>query len=32
VRQALTGAAGTTLRRVSDVDEDDRLAESEGAA
>jgi two-component system, chemotaxis family, protein-glutamate methylesterase/glutaminase len=32
VRQALTGAAGTTLRRVADVDEDDRLAESEGAA
>ena len=32
VRQALTGAAGTALRRVSDSDEDDHLAESEGAA
>lgn len=32
VRQALTGAARTTLRRVSDTDEDDQLAGSEGAA
>ncbi|HEY1518573.1 MAG TPA: chemotaxis protein CheB [Solirubrobacteraceae bacterium] len=32
VRQALTGAAGATLRRVVDVDGDDHLAEAEGAA
>ena len=32
VRQALAGAAGTTLRRVSDTDEDDRIAEEEGVA
>jgi two-component system chemotaxis response regulator CheB len=32
VRQALAGAAGTSLRRVWDSDEDDHLAESEGAA
>jgi two-component system chemotaxis response regulator CheB len=32
VRHALTGAAGTTLRRASDGDEDERVAEQEGAA
>jgi two-component system, chemotaxis family, protein-glutamate methylesterase/glutaminase len=32
VRQVLTGAAGTTLRRVWEGDEDDHLGESEGAA
>lgn len=32
VRTALTGAASTTLRRVSDSDQDDRLDEEEGAA
>jgi hypothetical protein len=32
VRQALAGAAGTTLRRVSDDDEDDQVREHEGAA
>ena len=32
VRQALAGAAGTTLRRVTDQDEEDRLREQEGAA
>ncbi|MBV8217309.1 MAG: chemotaxis protein CheB [Solirubrobacterales bacterium] len=32
VRQALAGAAGTTLRRVSDTDEEDHSADEEGAA
>ena len=32
VRQALAGAAGTTLRRVSDADDDDHIADEEGAA
>ena len=32
VREALTGAARTTLRRVSDDDEDDPLRDQEGAA
>lgn len=32
VRQALTGAAGTSLRQVTDSDEDGRTGEKEGAA
>jgi two-component system chemotaxis response regulator CheB len=32
VRQALAGAAGTTLRRVTDDDGDDQIREHEGAA
>jgi two-component system chemotaxis response regulator CheB len=32
VRRALAGAAGTTLRRVTDYDEGDQLDEQEGAA
>ena len=32
VHQALAGAAGTTLRRVTDDDDEDRLREQEGAA
>ena len=32
VRQALAGAAGTTLRRVSDADQDDHIADDQDAA
>jgi hypothetical protein len=32
VRQALAHAAGTTLRRVTDDDEEDRVRDQEGAA